>query len=395
VFAGLPLFHRAKLPAMSIGSSHGQDCSEPLLAAEVVKGAGCSPLRSEAVRGGFRLMSGILVVTAISLGSAMFYSRTYPVILSHALLAFVLGLRHAVDCDHLASIDNVTRQLLRRGQPATSVGFWFAIGHSTIVFLMTGALAGGYSLASRVGGQVTTSLALVAAILAVLLLAGIGLLNARVSVEIYKEWSGMRAMSEDDQEKASRDSAEDALRTAFTVIPFVQRAFECVDRASKMYYVGFLFGLSFDTASQVGLIGMTAVTGSHGNAPLWMVMIFPMCFSCGMCLVDSGNGLLMIAAYGRANVQPAEKLLYNLLVTAMSACIALMIGSLESLQIISQQADLKGPFWDWIQKVDMGVIGYMIISAFLVIFTVASLYSFIEKKMTRKSDDDQGLRVSP
>jgi len=265
------------------------------------------------------------------------------------------------------------------------------MGHSTVVFLMTGILGGGYSMASNVGGEVQDALTFVAAILAVALLGGIGLLNARVSVDIYREWSELRKRNGEEQAKVAEASAQQALRTAFSAIPFIQKAFERVDSAGKMYWVGFLFGLSFDTATQVGLIGLTAVTGSQGTLPLWMVMIFPVCFSCGMCLVDTCNGLLMIATYGRSDVRPAQKLLYNFLVTAMSACIALVIGTLELLQVVASQEGLSGPFWSWIQDVDMGKIGLMIMGVFLMVFSTAKLLSWVQDRRAK----EQVCYVSP
>jgi len=318
------------------------------------------------------LMVSIALAGVASLGAAFFCSFEYPVMLSHSMLAFALGLRHAVDCDHLAAIDNVTRQLLARGQKPVSVGFWFAVGHSSIVVLLTALIAGGYSmLFSRInrGTQTTAYVGLVASLLSVTLLAGIGFLNLKIAVGLFKTWFGIsKAGTQEEQDKLAEDLGQDSLQTAISSLPYVQRAFNKVDRPEKMCLVGLLFGMGFDTATQVGLIGLAAMSGTTGRLPPLMVMIFPVCFSCGMCLVDTANGLLMLMTYRWAAVRPLQKILYNFLVTALSAVIALVIGSLELLQVAAQQFHFTGPVWDRIQSVDMGYLGYMVILTFLGIF---------------------------
>lgn len=303
-----------------------------------------------------RLVAGILAACVASLAVAAICSEKYPVLLSHALIAFALGLRHAVDCDHLAAIDNITRQLLLMGQRPVSVGFWFAMGHSTVVVVLTAVLASGYSWAASLssdGNDVAGRVSLAAGLLSIGLLAGIGLLNASIAVDLFSEWSRLQGMSTRCQDIETTSAREDSLQTALSVIPLVRRLFSHVDRAYKMYGVGFLFGLSFDSATQVGLIGLAALTGSSGHVPPLAVMIFPIAFSCGMCLVDTVNGLLMVSTYSWTMVRPVQQLFYNFLVTSMSAGIALIICSLELLQIIAREVHLKGAFWDAVENVDM------------------------------------------
>lgn len=320
------------------------------------------------------LIVGILIASLASLGGSAICSLSYPVILSHALLAFVLGLRHAVDCDHLAAIDNVTRQLVLVGQRPVSVGFWFALGHSTIVVLLTGALAGGYAALWQPAsnfGYAREGLTLVAGIVSVALLSGIGLLNLKVAIGLFRDWSSLRRHSDCFQEKALEETASSSLRSAITSVPFLKRFFGRVDRPEKMYLVGALFGLSFDTATQVGLIALAAMTGTTGQVPPKMVLLFPLCFSCGMCLVDTANGLLMLLTYSWATIRPMQKLKYNLLVTGMSACVALSIGSLEMMQIVGREAGLKGGLWSWVQDVNMGTLGCIIMASFAAALAVA------------------------
>lgn len=323
------------------------------------------------------LVTGICIACLASLGCAGVFSAQYPVLLGHAFIAFTLGLRHAVDCDHLAAIDNVTRQLLNRGQWPVSVGFWFALGHSTVVIILTGVLAGGYSWAmemTKEDSHVSQRVSLVAGMVSICLLGGIGFLNAQIACGLFQEWWELQKLQAHDQDEKIEAVAQSALRTALSAVPCIKRVFDHVDRPAKMFGVGFLFGLSFDSATQVGLIGLAAMTGTSGKVPPGMVMIFPIAFSCGMCLVDTVNGLLMLATYSWTKLRPIQKIFYNFVVTSMSAGIALIICSLEAVQILAQQLDLKGPFWDTIQNVDMATIGYTIIFTFAFVFGLAVCY---------------------
>lgn len=331
------------------------------------------------VRRATALLLCICTASWACFGAAAFFTTEYPIVLSHAFLSFTLGLRHAVDCDHLAAIDNVTRQLLRRGQKPVSVGFWFAVGHSSVVLAMTGLLATGASAAfgpaaDNIGLKDEVSLA--AAVVSVAFLSGLGLLNARIAVGLYQTWSDFRRSGDaKTQDQLTEDFAQSSLRSAITALPCVEGVLRRVDHPSKMVGVGLLFGLSFDTASQVTLIGLSAMSGTNGRLPPLVVMIFPLCFSCGMCLVDTLNGQLMLITYSWATVRPIKKLFYNFMVTAMSACVALFISVLELLQIVGHEGNLQSPVWKWIQGIDMGMLGYALICSFLVVLAVSLLSS--------------------
>jgi high-affinity nickel-transport protein len=351
--------------------------TKPLLKVEDRNASGTSNSAAVLTRGGL-LLAAIALVGAASLLVASLLDRKYPgsAMLSHSGLAFVLGLRHAVDCDHLAAIDNVTRQFLSRGETPISVGFWFALGHSAVVVVITAAVAGGYSMMLHASTSLMEDMAAVAGFLSVTLLAGIGLLNARIAVELFVVWMGQGSESSDDERvKAADGHAHATFHTALSGFSFLSGVFNRVDRPYKMFGAGLLFGLSFDTATQVGLIGMAAISGTSGKLPPALVLLFPLCFSSGMCLVDSGNGLLMLATYSWAKVRPSQKVFYNFLVTSMSAIIALCIGSLELLQVVCRMADLHGPFWDAVSGVDMAAIGYGIVGTFVVVFVAAVCFS--------------------
>lgn len=335
------------------------------------------------------LMSCIILASGASLGTAAYCSLTYAKLLSHAFLAFMLGLRHAVDCDHLAAIDNVTRQFTRRGEMPVSIGFWFACGHSTVVVALTGVIAGGYSMAWKHFHNDTgwsDDVSLVASIISITLLGGIGLLNARVTVELVIEWTRMKKRSSEAQQEVDQEAAETSLRTALSTVPLLQWVFSHVDRPLKMFWVGLLFGLSFDTATQVALIGLAAMASTTGSVPASVVMIIPLCFSAGMCLVDTGNGLLMLLAYSWATIEPSEKLFYNILVTALSAMVAILIGSLEMVQVFAQEKQLSGSPWDAIKGVDMASVGFFIIMLFAAIFGLSVCATFVHRRYRPKKD---------
>jgi len=324
------------------------------------------------------LLCGIALACGATLTNARLCSFAYPVVFSHSLIAFGLGLRHAVDCDHLAAIDNVTRQLMTRGQWPVSVGFWFALGHSTVVVIMTGVLAGGYSWASHFvseGSDLTERISLVASVSSIAVLGCIGLLNAQIASGLFRNWMSLHRLPGSTQDEEIHQQADASLKTALSSIPGVKRVFDHVSRPSRMYAVGFLFGLALDSASQVALIGIAAMTGTSGQIPPVMIMTFPIAFSCGMCFVDTANGLLMLATYSWTSMRPIQKIFYNFVVTAMSASIALVICSLELLQILARQLAFQGAFWDFIQNLDMPTIGYSIILSFVLVFAAAVVYS--------------------
>jgi len=358
---------------------------EDALLADVGKGAEIVRPRDACL-----LLFSIVLASLASLGAAAYLSLTYPVVLSHAFLAFMLGLRHAVDCDHLAAIDNVTRQFTSRGERPVSIGFWFAAGHSTVVVALTGCIACGYSLAWKHyhnDANWSDNIALAASIISITLLGGIGILNARVAMDLFVEWTRMRRRSCGEQEKVENEAAETSLRTALSTVPFLQRVFSHVDRPEKMYLVGLLFGLSFDTATQVGLIGLAAMTSTTGAVPASVVMIIPLCFSTGMCLVDTGNGILMLLAYSWATVRPMEKLFYNFLVTALSAVVAILIGSLEMLQTYAQESKLTGSPWSQIQGIDMASVGFSLIMIFGLIFGLSVAGAYAHRRFRQPTDE--------
>mmetsp|Transcript_52863 Transcript_52863/g.126243 ORF Transcript_52863/g.126243 Transcript_52863/m.126243 type:complete len:372 (-) Transcript_52863:82-1197(-) len=355
--------------------------------------------------GGRTLVRGAVIVGAIVLASlachaiAVAMRINHPDLASGATLSFLLGLRHAVDCDHLAAIDNVTRQLMLRAggsAPPVSVGFWFALGHSTIVMLLCAALAAGYTWAFHAfqnSTGVVAEISTFAGFLSAVLILVIGLLNAQIAVQLCRSWRSLRKQSEDEQSKALEDEAQEGLRTTLSAIPCLQRIFRLVDKPEKMYMVGFMFGLSFDSATQVGLLGLAAMASARQAMPPWMVALLPISFSCGMCLVDTVNGLLMLATYSWATIEPMQKLVYNMTVTSLSAVIAISISMMEFLQIIAQEYQLSGAFWDALLSINMATVGYGIIATFLVAFVASIILTQCSKARTPKGLEEPLLAV--
>ncbi len=285
----------------------------------------------------------------------------YPVLLGTAFLAYTFGLRHAVDADHIAAIDNVTRKLMQQGQRPVGVGVYFSLGHSTVVFGLSVAIAmtsvalkDKFDSFDNVGGIVGTSVS------AFFLLA-IAVANMIILLSVYRTFrvvkNGGTYVDEDIDLVLSK-------RGFFGRI--FRFLFKLIGRSWHMYLLGFLFGLGFDTATEVGLLGISATEASRG-LPIWSILVFPTLFTAGMALIDATDGILMLGAYGWAFVKPIRKLYYNMTITFVSVLVALIIGGIEALGLIGDQFKMQGLFWDSIGFLsdNFGVLGFVIIGVFL------------------------------
>ena len=288
----------------------------------------------------------------------MFYN--YPTALSLCFLAYGLGLRHAVDADHIASIDNVTRKLMQQGQRPVAVGLFFSLGHSTVVVLMsllvvqgTGYVKHHFPQFQRVGGLVGTS---VSAFFLLLIAA----VNFFIFLEVFRRFRAARS-------GACQDEAH-GLQPVGLLGCVLRFVFRFVGRSWHMYPVGFLFGLGFDTATEVALLGIAATQAAQQNQ-LWSIMVFPLLFTAGMCLLDTTDGIVMLGAYGWAFAKPMRKLFYNMTITLLSFLIALLIGSLEALNVLASKFHLDSGVFAAVAAlsehstaVGYGIIGLMIAS---------------------------------
>ena len=320
------------------------------------------PVVSTGVKG--RIVSLYVLLIGVNAGAwiwALIAFHNFPVLLGTAFLAYAFGLRHAVDADHIAAIDNVTRKLMQEGKRPVAVGFFFSLGHSTIVFGLSVAIAAtSVMLKNRfdsfqaIGGIIGTAAS------AFFLLA-IAIANLFILLSIYHTFQhvkrGGRFVDEDLNLLLSKRGFFGRL---------FRNLFRLIEYSWQMYPVGFLFGLGFDTATEVGLLGISATEATKG-LPIWSILVFPTLFTAGMALVDSTDSILMLGAYGWAFVKPVRKLYYNLTITFVSVVVALLVGGIEVLGLIGGQFKMRGTIWDMIGSLNdhFGVIGFVFIGVFV------------------------------
>ncbi|GAB2878106.1 HoxN/HupN/NixA family nickel/cobalt transporter [Paraburkholderia jirisanensis] len=300
---------------------------------------------------------------------ALIAFRHHPLLLGTALLAYGFGLRHAVDADHIAAIDAVTRKLMQEGKRPLSVGLAFSLGHSTIVIAATLGIAltalslhGRFDEFKAVGGTLGT---LVSASF-LLVLAGVNLVILR------DVWRRYRRTPHDAPISAAQ---ADAAAPAGLLSRALRPLFRLVTKSWHMYPVGVLFGLGFDTATEIGLLAIAAAQADKG-LPLYSILVFPALFTAGMTLVDSTDNVLMVHAYGWAMDDPKRKLYYNASITFVSAVVAIAIGGIEALGLIADKLGFAGGAWDAVAAVNdrFGTIGYGIVALFMACWIGSILF---------------------
>jgi high-affinity nickel-transport protein len=300
---------------------------------------------------------------------ALIAFHDYPVLVGTAFLAYAFGLRHAVDADHIAAIDNVTRKLMQEGKRPLGVGLFFSLGHSTVVVLAsavialtTGALQSRFDLVRLVGGTVGT---LVSASFLFLVAAA----NFVILLSVYRTFRQVRRGGAFVEADLNHLLAQRGLLGRL-----FRPMFRLVSRGWHMYPLGLLFGLGFDTATEIGVLGISAAEASKG-LPIWSIMVFPALFTAGMSLIDTTDGVLMLGAYGWAFTKPIRKLYYNLTITFVSVLVAVLIGGIEALGLLAERMNLDGPFWLFIGTLNdhFGSLGYLIIAIFVAswLFSIA------------------------
>jgi high-affinity nickel-transport protein len=286
--------------------------------------------------------------------------RDNAVLFGSALLAYTFGLRHAVDADHIAAIDNTTRKLMQQGDRPVSVGFFFALGHSLVVLLLSVAV--GFA-AAKVSGQFETLRAvggIVGTLCSASFLFLLALFNLLVLVSVARTFNAVKR-----GEPFNPDDFDLLLNNRGFLARLFRPVFGLVSKSWHMLPIGFLFGLGFDTATEVALFGISATQALNG-ASFSTLLVFPALFTAGMTLIDTTDGVLMLGAYGWAFMKPVRKLYYNLTITAASVCVALLIGGVETLGLIGDQFKLEGAFWRGVTALNdnFGVLGYVIIGVF-------------------------------
>jgi high-affinity nickel-transport protein len=295
--------------------------------------------------------------------------RNSPVLLASAGLAYLFGLRHAVDADHIAAIDNVTRKLMQENKRPVAVGFFFSLGHSTVVILATILVAftasqfkEQFNAFKEVGGVAAT-------LISAFFLLMIAVINIFIFRSVYATFKRVVAggeYTEEDMEKVMNGGG--------IVARMCRPLYRMIRSSWYMLPLGFLFGLGFETASEVGLLGMSATSSANGVSP-WTILVFPALFTAGMSLVDTTDGVLMLGAYGWAFIKPIRKIYYNMTMTLVSIFIALLVGGIEALGLLVDQFKLQGAFWDSVAATNehFGIVGVSVIALFIVSWMISIL----------------------
>lgn len=326
---------------------------------------------NRSVRGKITGIYVFLVLANVALWvAAVIMFRKYPVLLGTSFLAYSFGLRHSVDADHIAAIDNVTRKLMQQGQKPVGVGFFFSLGHSTIVFGLSVVIAVTAVAIKADFSGIENFGDIVGTLVSAFFLFAIAIINILVLISIFKTFNRV---------KAGEVYEDEDLNLMLSKRGFFGRIFRnlflLVGSSWQMYPIGLLFGLGFDTATEVGLLGISATEASKG-LPIWSIMIFPALFTAGMALIDTTDSILMLGAYGWAFAKPLRKLYYNITVTSVSILVALIIGGLETLGLVQNEFNLSGMVWNPIASLNnnFGTLGYLIIGIFIISWIVSVLF---------------------
>ncbi|MDX6273570.1 MAG: nickel/cobalt transporter (NiCoT) family protein [Frankiales bacterium] len=284
--------------------------------------------------------------------------------------AYTLGMRHAFDADHIAAIDNTTRKFMAEGKRPMSVGFWFSLGHSSVVFGLTLLLAFGLKISGAVQDgssglhKFTTFIGpLVSGVFLYLIAA----FNLAVMIGI------MRVSREMKRGKFDEHQLEKHLDERGLMNRFLGRFVGRIREPWHMYPLGFLFGLGFDTATEIGLL-LVAGGAIAGGLPWYAILCLPVLFAAGMSLFDTIDGSFMNFAYGWAFSHPVRKVYYNLVITGLSIAVAFLIGSVELLQIAQDKLTLGGGFWAWVSGLDLNIVGYVIVAMFVLVWVIALVF---------------------
>ncbi|MFM2481433.1 HoxN/HupN/NixA family nickel/cobalt transporter [Celerinatantimonas sp. YJH-8] len=312
------------------------------------------------------MLGGLFIANLVAWGWAFHAFYGHAALIGTALLAWSYGLRHAVDADHIAAIDNVTRKLMQQDKKPVAVGAFFSLGHSTIVILAslaialaTSHLSERFSWFHEVGGVIGTSVS------AIFLLV-LALINFNILCSVWRRFNQVKATG------TVEDHGLDEMIAGGLMSRIYHRLFKLITHSWQMYLVGFLFGLGFDTATEIGVLGISAAGASQGMS-IWSIMVFPALFTSGMALIDSLDNLVMIKAYGWAFEKPLRKLYYNLTITATSVVVAAFIGGAEALGLLVDKLSLHGLLWHWVETLNdnLGNAGFVVIGLMVLCWFVS------------------------
>lgn len=316
-----------------------------------------------------RLIAVFTALAAANLAAwawAIAVFHAHPILLGTALLAYSFGLRHAVDADHIAAIDNVARKLMQTGSNTDCTGLYFSLGHSTVVILGSAGIAFGAGMLGTHFPELKSAGGLIGTSVSAGFLFAIAIANLFILAGVYRAFENVKAGARLEPANLDMLSGAGLLARIFRPV------FRLIRSPWHMYPLGLLFGLGFDTATEVGVLGISAAEAAKGLS-MWPLLIFPVLFTAGMALVDTLDSVLMSRAYGWAFVKPVRKLYYNLTLTAVSVLVALLVGSVEALGLVADTLSLKGSFWHAVIALNnqFGMIGYLIIVLFAASWLVS------------------------
>lgn len=309
------------------------------------------------------IFSFLLLSNALVWIFGVFLSPLHPLLLGLLALAYGLGLRHAVDADHIAVIDNITRKLMLDGKRPVAVGLFFSLGHATIVVILSILVAISSSFIKNSLPSIQAASAIIGTFVSSFFLILIGIINLVAFFDILQIFR-----------HATKDGKTNTHNHLQHTHGFLTRIFKpvlkTVTSSWHMYFVGFLFGLGFDTASEVGLLSISAASGAT-TVSFWEIILLPLAFTAALALIDTLDGIFMLGAYGWAYIKPVRKLYYNLTITGMSVFIALFIGGVEAIQLLSRQLNLHGVFFTFANTLDLGNLGYITIVSCIMFWAIS------------------------
>ncbi|KZL92923.1 HoxN/HupN/NixA family nickel/cobalt transporter [Clostridium magnum] len=320
------------------------------------------------------LSYGIVVIALHIIGIALLLinAHRYPQIIGFGFLAYTLGLRHAFDVDHIAAIDNTVRKLVQDKEDPAGVGFFFSIGHSTVVFVMAVITAFSIKWAQNNIPQIKEIGSLIGTTVSGIFLVLIGVLNLYIWFDIYKIFIGTR------RGEYNEENLDKLLLNRGFISRLLGSFYRFINKSWHVYPLGFLFGLGFDTASEVALFAVSANAATQ-YVPITFIISLPIIFAAGMSLMDTADGIFMTTAYNWAFSTPIRKIYYNLSVTGISVVAALFIGFIELAQILTPKLGLNSGFWRWIQNLNFGSMGYLLVGLFIISWGI----SYLAWKMLR------------
>jgi high-affinity nickel-transport protein len=306
----------------------------------------------------------------------------YPIFLPVAFAAYTLGLRHAFDADHIAAIDNVTRKLMQEEKKPVAVGLFFSLGHSTVVFIIAVLVGLGATFIrngiSDPNSTLESAAGLIGTSVSAVFLFAMAIINIIILVQIVQVFRSVTQGGVYNEEEV-----DTYLNRRGFFARIFRGLFKTIDTSWKMYPVGFLFGLGFDTATEIGLFVIAGTLGTI-DVPVYAALLLPLLFTAGMTIADTTDGVTMLGAYGWAFVKPIRKLFYNMTITMISVLVALIIGTIETLGIIGGELRLSGPLWDFVGNLtgNFGWVGLGIV----VIFILSWLVSTVVYRLNRYDD---------